>query len=99
MRRRGRVDDNQLQIVSALRSAGCTVTTLANVGGGCPDLLVGRAGETHLLEVKNRRSHSRRKGGALTTPEQDGWMSVWKGRPVEIVHNIDEALEAVGAIL
>jgi hypothetical protein len=41
MRRAAKIDANQPQIVEALRKAGATVHSLAAVGNGIPDLLVG----------------------------------------------------------
>ena len=38
--RRAKVDQNQSEIVSALRDFGATVTSLHRVGEGVPDLLV-----------------------------------------------------------
>ncbi len=35
-----RVDDNQREIVKALRAVGACVQSLAEIGQGCPDLLV-----------------------------------------------------------
>jgi hypothetical protein len=40
-RRAARIDDNQRDIVTALERAGCTVQSLASLGEGVPDLLVG----------------------------------------------------------
>lgn len=53
MRRKAKVDDNQSDIVDALRACGCSVFSLASVGKGCPDLVIARAGRTYLAEVKN----------------------------------------------
>lgn len=92
MKKYGKKDDNQDGIVSALRQAGCSVTTLASVGGGCPDLLVGLRGGNYLLEVKDGdKPPSARK----LTPDQVTWHSEWRGQ-VTVVKNIDEALCAVG---
>lgn len=52
MRQRARIDDNQPQIVTALRAAGADVQSLAAVGKGVPDLLVAYGNANHLLEVK-----------------------------------------------
>lgn len=41
MKLRGRVDANQPEIVRALRDIGASVVSLANVGQGCGDILVG----------------------------------------------------------
>lgn len=40
MRRAGRIDANQAEIVKALRAIGCSVQSLAGVGNGCADLVV-----------------------------------------------------------
>lgn len=82
-----RVDDNQAEIVAALRAIGCTVESLHAVGRGVPDLLVGYRGENLLLEVKGA-------AGSLT-PEQRAWHPHWRGQVV-VVHSIEEALKAVG---
>ena len=53
---RSRTDDNQKAIVRALEAAGCEVQSLAGVGFGCPDLLVGTGDFDHpwkVLEVKD----------------------------------------------
>ena len=92
MRLRGKTDDNQKRIVSALRQAGCSVLSLAAVGEGCPDLLVHRAGtgRLHLLEIKDgSKAPSRRR----LTPAQVAFHAKW---PVTIVNDEDEALVAVG---
>jgi hypothetical protein len=47
------VDDNQRQIVDALRRVGCSVWSLAGVGKGFPDLAVGFRGRNLFLEVKD----------------------------------------------
>lgn len=92
MRRAARVDDNQAEIVAALRRAGCSVCSLAGVGKGCPDLVVGLRGVTYLLEVKDgSKCPSKRR---LTAGEQQ-WHENWRGH-VAVVSSVDEALDAVG---
>jgi hypothetical protein len=53
MRRAARVDHNHAEIVRALRDVGATVESLAAIGSGCPDALVGFRGVNVLLEIKN----------------------------------------------
>ena len=56
--RAAKIDANQEAVVLALRSAGATVQSLAGVGKGTPDLLVGYKGQTLHLKLKtalNRR--------------------------------------------
>lgn len=85
-----RIDANQPEIVEALRKVGASVTSLADVKCGCPDLLVGFHGETYLLEVKAGPK-------ARLTKAQVIWHGAWQGQ-VARVDTVDEALEAVGAI-
>lgn len=93
MRRAAKVDDNQADIVAALRQIGCTVQLLHSVGAGCPDLLVGWGGQTFLLEVKDgAKPPSARK----KTPAQIVWHDAWRGKPVSVVSSTKEALEAIG---
>ena len=53
MRRAAKVDDNQAEIVATLRYVGCSVTSLASIGRGCPDIVVGYNGVNYLLEIKD----------------------------------------------
>lgn len=93
MRTKARVDDNQREIVEALRAVGCSVASLAAVGKGVPDLLVGHRGQNYLLEVKDGgKSPSRRR----LTEDQVAWHRGWCGK-VWVVDSVDEALAAVGA--
>ena len=67
MRRAAKVDDNQKDIVKALRAIGATVRIVTQ-GEGIPDLLVGFRGHTVLMEVKDgNKPPSARK---LTEAEQ-----------------------------
>ena len=90
---RPRLDATQKAVVAALREIGCSVTSLAAVGGGCPDLLVGVAGRTVLLEVKSAKA-TRRKASE-TTPAQDAWAASWRGGQVAVAHDVEEALDAI----
>ena len=89
MRLAARKDDNQDEIVDALRAIGATVQTLHQLGCGVPDLLVGWRGANLLLEVKDgSKPPSRRR---LTKDEAD-WHEAWRGQ-VATVNSADEALE------
>ncbi len=94
MRKYGKTDSNQRQIVSALRQAGCSVQSLASVGSGCADLLIGKAGQNYLLEVKDS---AKPPSARRLTPDEHKWHSNWRGQ-VCTVTTIDEALEAIDAI-
>lgn len=93
MRIRAKPDDNQEEIVKALRQTGATVQILSAVGSGCPDLLVGYRGVDYLLEVKDgEKPPSRRR----LTPDEAVWHSSWRGW-VRVVNSVDEALAAIDA--
>lgn len=97
MHRRGRIDKTQAEIVSALRSVGATVQSLADVGKGVPDLLVGFRNQTLLFEVKGIASIKRHPPQGLG-PDQKRWHATWSGSPVHIVTDTTDALEALGVI-
>jgi Holliday junction resolvase len=95
MRRAAKIDANQTQVVEALRAAGATVQSLAAVGQGVPDLLVGFQGKTVLLEVKDgRKPPSERR----LTEDQLKWHGAWRGGPLAVVDGVDAALRVLGAI-
>lgn len=82
-----RKDDNQSDIVDALRAIGCTVMVMHVP---C-DLLVGYRGRNVLLEVKDgAKPPSARK---LTT-DQVIFQAEWRGQ-YDVVKSIDEAIAAV----
>ena len=85
MRRAARVDDNHAEIVAALRAAGATVQSLAAVGGGVPDLLIGWKGSNLLMEVKRTNKWD-------LTAAQAMWHFGWRGDVVVVTH-AGEALE------
>ena len=81
---RKRADTNQQEIVDALRDMGVSVLVLSQVGGGCPDLVIGWRGKNYLIEVKT-------KDGKLR-PSQEEFFDTWSGRAF-IVRSLDETLE------
>lgn len=101
MRRYGRVDGNHREIVKALRAAGASVLSAAGLGAGAPDLVVGYAGVTFLLEVKRPEAltHALRSLREKVTAErQSEWREKWRGRVPAVVHSIEEALSVIGAL-
>jgi hypothetical protein len=75
--------------MSLLRSAGFSVTSTAALGGGFPDLCIGRNGITVLLELKDgTRPLSQR---ALTEAEER-WHSSWAGCAA-VANSPEEALK------
>lgn len=94
--RAARIDANQPEIIKALRSVGCSVQPLHTVGDGVPDLLVGFRSRTVLMEIKDG---SKPPSKQALTPDQVQWHSEWRGSPVEVVRNVDDALAAIGAAM
>ena len=84
-----RIDTNHKEIVKALRDVGATVVSLAAMKHGCPDLLVGYAGETVLMEIK-------RDAKAKFTPDQLDFLGKWKGGAISRVDSVDAAIRALG---
>lgn len=88
MRFRAKIDQNQPEIVRALRQAGASVLSLSQMGKGCPDLLVGFQGKNFLMEVKDpTKKPSQRR---LTEDEQE-FVNAWSGQ-VQLVETSAEAL-------
>lgn len=71
MRLRAKVDSNHAEIVDAFRRMGVAVQSLAQMGGGVPDLLVSVGGITWLIEVKS--------GNKEENELQQKWAEKWKG--------------------
>lgn len=87
MRYAARVDANQDQIVSALRSAGAYVWII-----GLPvDLLVGFRGHTFLIEVKNG---SKKR---LTKLQAD-FFENWSGSTLVRIDGPEAALRMIGVL-
>ena len=93
--RAAKIDANQEAVVTALRAAGATVQSLANVGKGVPDLLVGFKGQTLLFEVKDG---FKAPSARLLTEDQLRWHGVWKGGALAVVDSPDAALRMIGVI-
>jgi len=93
--RASRIDANHEQVVSALRAAGASVQSLAGVGKGVPDLLVGFQGKTLLMEVKDgKKTPSERR----LTEDQIRWHGAWNGGPLAVVDGVDAALRMLGVM-
>ena len=87
MRYAARVDANQTQVVSALRSAGAYVWVI-----GLPvDLLVGYNGQTFLVEIKDGPSK------ALTRLQQD-FFGNWIGGGLHRINGPEDALRMIGML-
>jgi Holliday junction resolvase len=87
--RAARRDDNEAEIVKALRACGAKVRIVTQ-GDGIPDLLVGYNGYTILMEVKDGgKPPSARK---LTEAEEKFFLE-WTGGLLVKVESVQEALD------
>jgi hypothetical protein len=93
--RAAKIDANQEAVVTALRTAGATVQSLASVGKGVPDLLVGYKGQTLLMEVKDG---FKAPSARLLNKDQLRWHGSWKGGALAVVDSPDAALRMIGVI-
>jgi len=94
MRRANRIDDNQNDIVTALRKAGATVRVISQ-GEGIPDLLVGFRGETILLEVKDG---NKPPSARTLTPAEKKFFDEWEGGLCMVVNSVEDALKMLEGI-
>ena len=81
-----KVDANQAEIKRACKSIGASVTSIHEVGDGCPDLLVGFRGVNFLVEVKG-------EDGKLSDDEVI-WHESWMGT-VYIVRTGDQMIKVL----
>lgn len=88
MKRHGKIDANQPEIVKTLRQAGASVAITSDLGDGFLDLVVGFRGANFLIEVKYGKNG--------LTPEQRDFFSSWRGQ-CEIARTSEEALRIIGA--
>lgn len=87
MRRAARRDDNEKEIIAAMREAGAYVKAINDEG--LFDLLVSYRGETMLIEVKDgAKPPSARR---LTEAEQK-FHDEWPGSDLFIINSVEEAL-------
>lgn len=90
-----KVDATQAEIVAALRKAGATVQSLATVGNGCPDLLVGYNNKTVLMEIKDgKKSPSQR----MLNGDQLEWHRKWRGGMLSVVDSVEAAFRVLGML-
>lgn len=76
MRRAARTDGNQNEIAKALRDVGFSLFSLAAVGKGMGDVLVGYGGRTFLCEIKDG---SKPPSARKLTEAQIKFRDSWKG--------------------
>ena len=92
MRVRGRIDDNQKEVVSQLRKLGVSVAITSMLGKGFPDLVLGHQNKNYLIELKDGSKTKSRK--TLTEDEQK-FFDCWLGQ-VDKVESIDDICRIIG---
>lgn len=94
MRKYGRTDANQQEIVGFLRAIpGVSVVSLASVGNGVPDLIVGFRGRNYLVELKDPdKPPSKRK----LTKEQRMFHANWTGQ-IMVAETFGEIISEIRA--
>jgi hypothetical protein len=85
--RAAKIDQNQVEIVDALRKHGAFVVSLASVGKGVPDLLIGYKRHTILMEIKF--------GNNKLTEDQIVFHGKWQGGVLAVVTDIESALRVL----
>jgi Holliday junction resolvase len=88
VRRRGRTDANQTEIVKVFRKLGFSVAITSMVGNGFPDIVISKHKRNWLVEIKDgKRVLSERN----LTDDEEEFISNWKGS-VFLVETIEQAI-------
>ena len=92
MRYAARKDANHADVVTALRDAGASVIDTSRMGSGFPDLIIGYAGKTMLMEIKNTQTSYGKRG---LNDNQVRWRDAWLGGPYSVVDGCESAIRAL----
>lgn len=82
-------DANHGEISEVFRSLGFTVLDISAVGGGCPDIVVGRRGYNWLIEIKDG---SKPPSARKRTVDELTFAVHWNGQ-VKVISSRDEAIK------
>lgn len=90
---RGSRDANHAPVVDAFVALGCTVADMATCGvADFPDIAVGCAGVTYLVEIKNPETSYGRAG---LNKGQAAFARDWRGSSVVVCYGPDMAADLV----
>lgn len=81
-------DANHKEVFDAIRSL-TAAHDLSDAGMGIPDGLAWVLDGWQLFDVKNPKTSYGRRG---LNPLQKKWASDWRGGPVYLIYNVDEAI-------
>ena len=85
-----RTDANHSQVMDLYRQMGCSVRSTHTLAHGFPDVCVGHAGGTALVEIKDgSKPPSKRR----LTPDEQKFADEWLGSPVRIVMTAADVVE------
>jgi len=88
MRRRGRTDANQTEIVKVFRKLGFSVAVTSMIGQGFPDIIIGKHKCNWLIEIKDGKKVLSQRD---LTDDEEKFISNWKGS-VFLVETIEQAI-------
>lgn len=91
MRKRARVDANQPTLVAHAQAYGASWLSLANLGNGAPDGLLGLHGHTFLVEFKTLK-------GSLTLDQRE-FIRLWRGSPVHILRTTEDVERLLSTVV
>jgi Holliday junction resolvase len=92
MRVRGRIDDNQKEVVSQLRKLGVSVAITSMLGKGFPDLVLGHQNKNYLIELKDGNKTKSRK---TLTEDEEKFFNDWRGQ-VDKCESLDDICRIIG---
>ena len=92
MRVRGRIDDNQKEVVSQLRKLGVSVAITSMMGKGFPDLVLGHQNKNYLIELKDGNKTKSRK---TLTEDEEKFFNDWRGQ-VDKCESLDDICRIIG---
>lgn len=105
MRSAAKVDNSQRELVPYILAHGATFQSLATVGGGCPDGIVGFMSVTDVCEFKSGPEKKprafkdgRRRKGSSTEAAQAAWHAQWKGSPRWVLRTRDDVVAMLNSM-
>lgn len=88
MRRRGRTDTNQKELVKIFRQLGFSVAITSMVGSGFPDIVIGKHKKNWLVEIKDgKKFFSQRE----LTEDEKKFKAEWRGM-IYLVETVEQAI-------
>ncbi len=88
MKKYGRVDANQRNIVNGLRNIGATVHVTSSLGNGFVDIVVGYRGFNFLFEIKDKEKPLSKK---RLTENEKRFFETWRGQCNKI-ESVEDAI-------